>query len=108
MYSCEGTTCRMTRGDNAIFKMDFTRPDGTTYRPGPGQELRFRIKPSAGSETILLDRPEVCDGRFYILAEDTADWLYGSYTYEIVQVTDGVEEILFGPYVFKVEQEVTY
>ena len=109
MYWTEGTTCHMTRGDDAIFTVSFTKSDGTVWRPGTGQYLKFQVRPSASSETVLIDRPEVCDGRFYLALEDTAAWQYGSYAYEVFLVdTDESEESVFGPYVLKVEQEVTY
>lgn len=109
MYYVDGTTFGMTRGDDAILKIEFTNSDNAPYRPAAGESLKLRIKPSAASATVLLECPEISDGRFYIAKEDTASWEYGSYAYVIVLVkTDNTEETLFGPHVFKVEQEVTY
>ena len=79
----------LTRGDTAYLSLSVTDESGNTYTPSEGDKIYFRVKKSAVSGSLLLEKEAYIDTMtLEIKPEDTA-WLeFGSYRYEIELVTE--------------------
>ena len=83
---------KLTRGDTAYLKIELTDENGNTFEPAEGDKVYFRLKKSALSSTLLLEKEVYTDtGTLELKPEDTASLDFGSYRYEIELVTEAGE-----------------
>jgi len=80
----DDNTIIITRGDSLEIDLALTDKDGYTYEPVEGDVIYFRVKKSAQSETILIEK--IIDINTLVLnliEADTHDLAFGDYRYEI-------------------------
>ena len=82
----------LTRGDTAYLRVELTDDNGNAYTPAEGDKVFFRLKKSAVSGSLLLDKEAYTDSMTLELRpEDTARLDFGSYRYEVELVTEAGE-----------------
>ena len=91
MYTIDGTTITMTRGDTVIIEVGMTR-NGTPYTPQAGDSVRFALKHAkfnaartdyADADPLVLKPIPTDTMLLRIEPEDTADLGFGEYAYDI-------------------------
>ena len=84
MFSIEGNTIYLTRGDTLFLTVNLTDSDGEPYEPSDGDIIRFAMKRRLTSkEPILLKNISTDTLTFEIEPEDTKSLPYGQYSYDI-------------------------
>lgn len=80
-----GTTISLTRGDTLRVVIDIYNPDGTTYEPIPGDEIRFALKKAyKDAEPLIYKDISTSDLELTIEPEDTKSLKMPSdYVYDI-------------------------
>lgn len=82
----------LTRGDTAYLNIALIDDSGGAYTPIEGDKLYFRLKKSAISSSLLLEKEVYIDtGVLELKPEDTARLDFGLYRYEIELVTEAGE-----------------
>ena len=91
MYTVDGTTIRMTRGDTVAIEVSMTR-SGSAYTPQAGDSLRFALKHAKfnaartdyeDAQPLLTKTIPTDTMLLRIEPEDTADLGFGEYAYDI-------------------------
>ena len=84
----EDNTIRITRGDSKSINVTLTDDDGFPYEPVEGDEVWFRVKKSAKSENVLIEKSiNINDLVINLVREDTENLAFGEYRYEIEVIT---------------------
>lgn len=106
MFSIDGNTISITRGDTGKFDIELKNIDGTEYEPQEGDVVTFTVKKGTSEEEILIQKTGLS---IEIEPADTAELTYGTYKYDI-QVTFANGEVctVITPNDFKVKDEVTF
>lgn len=92
-FSVSGTTITLTRGDTFEADISITNSDGTVYEPVDGDSIRFAMKAQYSDPKPLLVKDIPIDTMKLILdPEDTADFAFGKYVYDI-QLTKSTGEV---------------
>lgn len=90
MYSINGTTIELTRGDTFLAQVEMTRND-EPYTPAPGERVRFALKQSLNargtdfreSEPLILKEIPTDTMVLRLDPEDTRSLGFGTYYYDI-------------------------
>lgn len=83
MFSVNGTTITLTRGDTFKANIDISL-GGDAYTPEAGDEIRFAMKQSySDDEPAILVNIPVDTMKLVINSEDTKNLEYGTYVYDI-------------------------
>lgn len=114
MYSINGTTISLTRGDTMLVQVGMTR-DGTAYTPVEGDTVRFALKSGLNSTgkdmkestpLILKDIP-INTMILRLDPEDTKPLSFGDYVYDIeITFSDGMVDTFIANSKFKLTPEV--
>ena len=89
MIKTRGTSIFLTRGDTLLLDVNLTDINGAPYIANPTDVIYFRLKKSANSKQVLIEKEVDIDEMILQLdAEDTADLNFGLYKYEIELVTE--------------------
>lgn len=92
-YSVSGTTITMTRGDTFRAQVSIKNPDGEEYIPTEGDCVRFAMKETWDDARPLLVKEIPIESMTLILKpEDTKDFAFGNYVYDI-QLTKSTGEV---------------
>lgn len=88
MYSIDGTTITLVRGDTATITVDMTYDDNTPYVPEEGDEINFLLYKNSATETPTLTKAISPNTRILqFSASDTEELPYGDkigkYVYDI-------------------------
>lgn len=84
MYSIEGTTIRLTRGDTFRAQIDIQYEDGDSYSPVEGDSVRFAMKKKIKDVEPLLVKDIPIDTLILELEEeDTKNLDFGNYVYDL-------------------------
>lgn len=106
MFSIEGNTIHITRGDTGQFDIELLNSDGTVYEPQTGDVVTFTVKKGTDEEEILIQKTGLS---IEIEPVDTENLRYGIYKYDIqVTFADGRVCTVITPNDFKVKDEVTF
>lgn len=92
MFEVSDNKIYLTRGDTADILVSLTTLDGSDYEMQTGDELYFRVKKNAtktASEILIEKEADVTETEIVIslVPEDTMDFGFGEYRYEIELVT---------------------
>ncbi len=90
MYSIDGTTIRLTRGDSLVVQLELTQ-DGEPYTPAEGDSIAFGLKSKLNaSKTAFVDAEPLVekailtdDMTLRLAPADTKDLPFGNYAYDI-------------------------
>lgn len=99
------THIRLTRGDSFYAVISMTR-DGEAYVPAEGDTIRFAMKRSYYSPTVILEKTIPTDTMLLALyPDDTADLDFGAYVFDIELTTAGgdVDTFILGELVLEKE-----
>ena len=98
MYRVDGTTIKMVRGDSVIIKVSMIMND-EDYVPVEGDSIRFAMKHRdfnstrteyADAEPLLVKDIPITDCMLRLNPEDTKQFGFGSYVYDIeITFADG-------------------
>lgn len=92
-YSVSGTTITLTRGDTFIANVSILDSDGNPYIPKEGDSIRFAMKMTYDDAKPLLVKEIPIETMNLILdPEDTKDFSFGTYVYDI-QLTKSTGEV---------------
>lgn len=95
MFSIDGNTIKLTRGDSATFNIEITTEDGKAYELSGKDKIEFTLKNSVIEDRIIIQKqgPTV-----NITHEDTKNLPFGSYVYD-VQITfeNGNRDTIIAP-----------
>ena len=85
MFSVNGKTITMTRGDTAKFKVSIFNQDGSSYTPENGDIIRFAVKQNYSELADILINTIIPNDTLIleISPEDTKELNFGSYVYDI-------------------------
>lgn len=84
MFTIEGTTILMTRGDTVCIEVEIKTRDGETYTPTEGDSIRFAMKKRYKDPEPLLEINIPIETMILkIEPEDTSSLAFGSYKYDI-------------------------
>lgn len=106
MFSIEGNTISITRGDTGLFDIELYDMDGNKYEMQDGDSIIFTVKKGTEGEEILIQKT----GLFIeIDPTDTKNLKYGTYKYDIqLTFADGRVCTVVTPSDFKIRDEVTF
>lgn len=114
MYSINGTTISLTRGDTLLVQVEMTR-DGTPYTPVEGDSVRFALKSGLNStgkdmkESTPLILKDIPIGTMILELEpeDTKSLSFGDYVYDIeITFANGKVDTFIANSKFKLTPEV--
>lgn len=110
MFSINGTTISLTRGDTLCLNVELTK-DGEGYTPATSDRIRFTMKKSTADNIPLIQKVVYPDSYNKIMVEitpaDTKPLAFGTYKYDM-EITDEngrVYTFVIGD--FKVTEEVS-
>ncbi len=96
----------ITRGDSANFAVDLVDDNDTAYVMCEGDVLKFTVKGSVRKGKILLQKT-TSTNIFSLLPQDTKEWNFGNYIYDIELITYDGNVYTVVPYsTFRVCEEV--
>lgn len=92
MFTIDGTTINMTRGDTVCIEIGIMTRSGETYTPVEGDTIRFAMKRRYKDPEPLLVIDIPFDTMLLTInPEDTSSFAFGSYKYDIeITKADGV------------------
>ena len=100
---------KLIRGDSAEFDIGVYIGEGEQeqeYTLQEGDVLSFTVKEDTETEEALLQKTGT---HVSILPEDTADWNYGEYVYDVeLKFANGTTDTIIEPTTFSVLEEVTF
>lgn len=105
-YNEEDGMIKLTRGDTAYLDIMVTDDDGKEFPLSNQTEICMTVREDALSP-ILFQLPAE-NSRIKINPEDTKDMEFGTYRYDVQVMLENGDVYTYGPYKFKVLQEVTY
>lgn len=105
-YNEEDGTIKLTRGDTAYLDISVTDDDGKEFPLSNQTEICMTVREDALSP-IIFQIPAK-DGSIKINPENTAELEFGTYRYDVQVILENADVYTYGPYKFKVLQEVTY
>lgn len=106
MFSIEGTTIRLTRGDSAEFDIEIYDAQGTPYELEEGDKVEFTVKENVHMKTAVIKKVGT---QIQIKPEDTASLSYKTYVYDVqVTLRDGTVDTIIPPSTFEILSEVTF
>ena len=83
-FKVRNNTIYLTRGDTFRAVISITYPDGSTYEPKEGDNIRFAMKADVEDEECLILRDIPIDTMMLVIyPEDTKELEFGSYVYDI-------------------------
>lgn len=94
MYSIQGTTITLTRGDSFAAVIGILTPTGEPYTPNEGDVIRFAMKSSFDDSSRVLINKVIPNDTLKLELEpaDTKSLSYGTYVYDI-QLTKSTGEV---------------
>lgn len=99
----------MTRGDSLLVFLDLEYSDGTTYEPNEGDYIRFAVKKTFNDSVppILVKEIPIDTMRLVLDPEDTKQFAYGQYRYDIqITTADGLVDTFIDRAVLVITEEV--
>lgn len=92
-YTISGTSISLTRGDTLIADISILKADKTPYTPIVGDKVRFAMKSKYADlvPLLVIDIP-IDTMQLVINAEDTKNFAFGRYIYDI-QLTKSTGEV---------------
>lgn len=91
--SVYGTTINLTRGDTFVAIISITDSNKTPYVPQPGDAVRFAMKEKySDAEPLLIKDIPIDTMRLELRPEDTKEFKFGKYVYDI-QLTKASGEV---------------
>lgn len=88
MLKVSGNKIELTRGDTMIIELSLKDESGNDYTPVETDKVYFRLKRNATAKDILLEKEIPIDTMVLrIDAQDTIEFKFGTYVYEIELVT---------------------
>lgn len=114
MYSINGTTISLTRGDTLLVQVGMTR-DGTAYTPVEGDSVRFALKSGLNatgkefkeSDPLILKPIPIETMILRLDPEDTKGLSFGNYRYDIeITFANGDVDTFITDSTFKLTPEV--
>ena len=88
MLKVTGNKIYLTRGDTAFLEISLTDENGDEYTPSESDKVMFRLKKTAMSKTVLIEKEIDTSTMILELEEsDTKDLQFTTYVYEIEIVT---------------------
>ena len=108
MFKVDGDTISITRGDTGVFSLNITTAQGHDYDYS-NDSVVFTVKKSIFDTEPLIQKQVVYGENIVIEPEDTNNFAYATYWYD-VQVTteEGVVDTIIPPSKFIVMPEVTF
>jgi hypothetical protein len=89
MLKISGNKIYLTRGDTMILQLNILDPDGEEYTPTETDRIFFRVKRAASTSKVLIEKEiDVSTMLLQLDEEDTMDFKFASYVYEIELVTE--------------------
>lgn len=78
----------LTRGDTARLSVSITNDvTGEDYTPRTGDVLTLTIRKNVEDAEVKLQKTIAPDAPFHILPDDTSDWAFGKYLYDVQLTT---------------------
>lgn len=113
MFAINDTTraLTLTRGDTAVFRVEVrNEATGEAYALQAGDQMFFTVKRNARQSEVLLQKVVTAPGApFHLQPEDTANWSYGEYVYDVQITTAGGDVYtVVPPAVLEIGEEVTW
>lgn len=92
-FTVSGTTISLTRGDTFEADISIANADGTAYEPVEGDSIRFAMKKDySDPKPLLVKDIPINTMKLVLEPEDTADFTFGKYVYDI-QLTRSTGEV---------------
>lgn len=89
MIKVTGNKISLTRGDTLILQVNLKDENGEYYIPVETDKIYFRLKKSSTAKDVLILKEIPYDTMILqIDAEETEDFRFGTYYYEIELVTE--------------------
>ncbi len=93
MFSVNGDTINLTRGDTGILEISLVDGDGNPYIPIEGDRLRFAMKKKfTDPDCLILKQIPLDTMLLEIKPEDTKSLAFSRYVYDI-EFTDSVGHV---------------
>lgn len=110
MLYIEDNIIKLTRGDTAKFSVSVTNDlFGEDYVVSPEDKFTLTIKKRVKDEVYLLQKIVFGTTFFHIKPEDTQDFSFGKYVYDVqLNTSDGDVYTIIEPSTFEILSEVTY
>ena len=98
MFSINGTTIKLTRGDSLVAELALKWQDGTDYEPSAGDSVVFAVKSRLNgarteyveSSPIISTEIPTSDMTLRLAPDNTAGLAFGAYAYDVeVTLADG-------------------
>ena len=99
MYSVNGDSIILTRGDTLFLNLSLTNPDGSDYEPADGDSIRFAMKRKIKDQDCLILKEIPTDTMVLELEpSDTKSLSFGTYVYdiELTTATGRVSTVILG------------
>ncbi len=105
-YDEETGKIQLTRGDTAYIEVYAEDGKGNLFEFSKRTDIRMSVREDYESE--LLFQIQAKDGVIKILPEHTSGMEPGPYRYDVQVTLENGDVVTYGPYKFKLAQEVTY
>lgn len=106
MFSINGNTIKITRGDTGVFSFDVMN-EGTPYDYSNDTVL-FTVKQNTYTPDFLIQKQIRYGENVTISPADTENLVYGEYVYDIQLTTGNFVDTVIPPSKFIVLPEVTF
>lgn len=107
MYSVDGTTIHLIRGDTMRLEVSLTK-DGEIYTPMSGDVIRFAMKKTIGDTEPLILKTVPHDTMMLVInPQDTKNLSFGKYIYDMeITLEDGTVDTFIPFSEFYIDKEV--
>lgn len=109
MFNIYDNRITLTRGDTAVMGLEVLDTNSDAYEMQPGDVAVFTIKKNTVTKEKMLQKVFNADGLIKINPEETQDWDYGTYYFD-VQLTqaDGTVQTIITPTEVYITDETTF
>lgn len=105
-YNSETGQINLTRGDTAYLDVSASDAEGNELQFTDQVDIRMTVRQDA--ESPVLFQIPADSGTVKICPEHTSELEFGTYRYDVQVILANGDVSTYGPYKFKVLQEVTY
>ena len=107
MFSINGNTIKITRGDTGVFTL--TVKNGNADYDYSNDTVLFSVKQNTRTNEYLIQKTVRYGENVVILPADTQNLGYGTYVFDVQLTTDGgIVDTIITPSPFIVSEEVTF
>lgn len=106
MFSINGNTIKITRGDTGVFTL--TIKDGDTDYDYSNDAVLFTVKHSTRANDYVIQKAVHYGENITITPADTQKLGYGTYVYDVEVTHGGIVDTVIEPSPFIVGEEVTF